>query len=151
MYPYLTSVDDLVADRYPYPDGYDTPQTVSGAGGGEGGNPDLWLPYVTVHAQVRNTGAADGCAVVQLYLAYPQDENNRIGGSSSGKAIDFPQKVLRGFEKLYLDQGAAATVEFNLTRRDLSYWDVDMQNWVMPTHGSYTFLIGQSSRYLTAF
>ncbi|KAK3934899.1 putative beta-glucosidase E [Diplogelasinospora grovesii] len=141
IYPYLSSVDDIVTDAYPYPDGYHVTQPLSGAGGAEGGNPDLWETYVTVHVDVKNTGARAGAVVPQLYMGYPQGVSR----------TDFPVKVLRGFEKLFLQQGEVKTVAFNLTRRDLSYWDVGEQNWVMVTGGQYTFMIGQSSRDLTAF
>ncbi|KIH93804.1 beta-glucosidase [Sporothrix brasiliensis 5110] len=143
IYPYLDTVDDLdlVSTKYPYPDGYDTVQPPSGAGGDEGGNPDLWQAYVSVSVDVQNTGSRDGKAVVQLYLSYPEDAADAAG-------VDFPVKVLRGFEKPMLKKGETQTVTFNLTRRDLSYWDVQQQNWVMVTGGQYRFHVGQSSRDL---
>ncbi|CAK7204822.1 hypothetical protein SEUCBS139899_007584 [Sporothrix eucalyptigena] len=144
IYPYLETIDDLdlvSKESYPYPDGYDTVQTPSGAGGEEGGNPDLWQTYVSVSVDVQNTGRRDGKAVVQLYLAYPE-------GTPDASGVDFPVKVLRGFEKLLLKTTETQTVTFNLTRRDLSYWDVHRQNWVMVTGGNYRLLVGQSSRDL---
>lgn len=139
VYPYLESIDDIVTGPYRYPDGYDTEQSLSGAGGEEGGNPDLWETYVTVHADVKNTGARDGKVVVQLYMAYPETDDK----------IDFPVKVLRGFEKVLVRKGETQTVAFNLTRRDLSYWDVTEQNWKIVLDRQYTFMVGQSSRDLT--
>jgi len=58
---------------------------------------------------------------------------------------EFPERVLRGFEKVFLQPGESKTVTFKLTRRDLSYWDVTKQNWVIPS-GGLGFSIGQSSR-----
>lgn len=142
IYPYVDSVDEIVTEAYPYPDGYDKKQPLSGAGGEEGGNPDLWETYVTVKVDVINTGARAGKVVVQLYMGYPQ------GGRAK---VEFPVKVLRGFEKVYLEQKETKTVEFNLTRRDLSYWDVEQQNWAIVTSGQYKFLVGESSRDLTVF
>jgi beta-glucosidase len=141
VYPYLDNTDQLVYGRYPYPDGYDIVRPPSGAGGEEGGNPDLWETYLTVHVDVKNTGTRAGKAVAQLYIAYPQSSPG-----SRGTEIDFPEKVLRGFEKIYLEQGETRTVEFKLTRRDLSYWDVNLQNWVIAMKGQYTFMVGESSR-----
>ncbi|CAK7228522.1 hypothetical protein SBRCBS47491_006933 [Sporothrix bragantina] len=144
IYPYLESVDDLdlvSKASYPYPDGYDTVQPASGAGGDEGGNPDLWQTYVSVTADVDNTGRRDGKAVVQLYLSYPE-------GAADAAGVDFPVQVLRGFEKPLVKAGETQTVTFNLTRRDLSYWDVTRQNWAMVTGGEYRLLVGQSSRDL---
>lgn len=136
VYPYIDSVDEIKAGEYTYPDGYDVEQPPSQAGGDEGGNPDLWETYVVVSVDVKNTGALGGKAVPQLYLSYPE---------SSG--VEFPVRVLRGFEKLYLKDGESKSVEFRLTRRDLSYWNVELQNWAM-VDGEYTFAVGGSSRDL---
>jgi len=137
VYPYLDKVDDIVTAPYPYPDGYDAAPPLSPAGGEEGGNPDLWEVHVTVSADVVNTGSVRGKAVPQLYLSYPQV-----------RGVDFPVRVLRGFEKVELDKGEGTTVEFDLTRRDLSYWDVEAQNWRMVAEGEYEFRVGWSSRDL---
>ncbi|KAK9321511.1 putative glycoside hydrolase family 3 protein [Lipomyces orientalis] len=40
-------------------------------------------------------------------------------------------KQLRGFEKIQIASGGSATVEFPLTRRDLSTWDVVAQKWLL--------------------
>ncbi|KAK0392942.1 hypothetical protein NLU13_2436 [Sarocladium strictum] len=137
IYPYLRPQDEITSGDYPYPDGYDKPQPPSDAGGDEGGNPDLWETYVKVSFEVKNTGDRDGQVVPQLYLSYP----------SSG-TVDFPVKVLRGFEKLHLKKGDTQKVELELTRRDLSYWNVERQNWEMVIEGKYTFAVGESSRDL---
>ncbi|KAK4234123.1 glycoside hydrolase [Achaetomium macrosporum] len=139
IYPYLSSADDIEVGHYPYPEGYDTVQPPSEAGGGEGGNPDLWAVYVEVSVDVKNDGAVAGAAVPQLYVEYP--DNKKEG-------VDFPVRVLRGFDKLFLRPGETRTVTFGLTRRDLSYWDVVVQNWVMVTEGRYGFRVGLSSRDL---
>jgi beta-glucosidase len=75
--------------------------------------------------------------VPQLYLEYPAKEG-----------VEFPVRVLRGFDKVYLRPGEFRTVHFSLTRRDLSYWDVVAQNWVMVTEGAYKLRVGLSSRDL---
>lgn len=140
IYPYVESIDDIAAGSpYPYPEGYDNQMPLSGAGGDEGGNPDLWETYVTVKADVTNTGGVAGKAVAQLYLSYPKES-----------PVEVPVKVLRGFEKVHLEKGETKTVEFQVTRRDLSYWNVEEQNWVMITEGQYKFAVGGSSRDLPA-
>ncbi|KAL6870204.1 hypothetical protein ACO1O0_001542 [Amphichorda felina] len=137
VYPYIDSVDDIGSGEYPYPEGYDVEQPLSEAGGGEGGNPDLWETYVVVTVEVENTGRIGGMAVPQLYMSYPE---------ASEADVEFPSRVLRGFEKLYLEKGEKRKVEFQLTRRDLSYWDVVRQNWVMLEEGEYVFAAGLDSR-----
>ncbi|KAK3311704.1 glycosyl hydrolase family 3 C-terminal domain-containing protein [Chaetomium strumarium] len=146
VYPYLSSseLDDIEVGQYPYPEGYDTVQPPSEAGGDEGGNPDLWAIYVEVTVDIKNEGPAAGAAVPQLYLEYP----DASGKEREGAVVDFPVRVLRGFDKVYLKPGEVKTVTFSLTRRDLSYWDVTAQNWRMATEGRYGFRVGLSSRDL---
>ncbi|KAK4061828.1 CAZyme family GH3 [Trichoderma harzianum] len=136
IYPYIDSVGDIKKGKYPYPEGYDVQQPLSGAGGGEGGNPSLWESHVTVSVELTNTGKVGGKAVPQLYLSYPASDT-----------VEFPIRVLRGFDKVFIEKGEKKTVEFNVTRRDLSYWDVERQNWVIPD-GEFTFAVGESSRDL---
>ncbi|KAJ0268527.1 hypothetical protein Brms1b_012903 [Colletotrichum noveboracense] len=103
-----------------------------------GGNPQLWDELVTVKAKATNTGDRAAHAVPQLNLSYP-----------TGAPEGTPQKVLRGFEKVMIESGASADVEFGVLRRDLSLWDVVEQDWVIPG-GQFTFRVGFSSRDLPA-
>jgi beta-glucosidase len=141
VYPYLENISNIRSGKYPYPAGYDVKQPLSPAGGGEGGNPNLWDVYAIVEVDIKNTDSVQGKEVAQLYLSYPDDEY---------KNIDFPVRVLRGFEKVELKVGESKTVMFELRRRDLSYWDVEKQNWVMPTKGRFGIKVGSSSRDLRA-
>jgi beta-glucosidase-like glycosyl hydrolase len=141
IYPYISSVDDIKSGKYPYPEGYSTPQTPSQAGGAEGGNPSLFETFVRVSVTVTNSGSRAGKDVVQLYVSFPGD----VVEPSTGAVIDFPVRVLRNFEKIELQPGQEGVVELNLTRKDLSYWSVVQQNWVMPS-GGFQISIGRSSR-----
>ncbi|KAH7248226.1 glycosyl hydrolase family 3 N terminal domain-containing protein [Fusarium solani] len=100
-----------------------------------GGNPELWEDVVRVDTEVANTGKVVGAAVPQLYLSFPQ--KNVPTGT--------PAQILRGFDKVTLQPGESRRVSFTLRRRDLSYWDVERQNWVIPK-GAFTFKVGFSSR-----
>ncbi|KAL1953323.1 hypothetical protein VTO42DRAFT_3003 [Malbranchea cinnamomea] len=155
IYPYINSVDDVRQGKYPYPEGYDTAQPPSPAGGGEGGNPSLYELFVNVTVTVQNTGPRTGKEVVQLYLSFPdnvtdvldgEDEERGLGQSS--ERIDFPVRVLRNFQKVQLAPEESTTVEMSLTRRDLSYWSSKRQNWVMPVKGKFRIWVGRSSRDL---
>ncbi|KAM0417408.1 hypothetical protein ACHAPT_012557 [Fusarium lateritium] len=137
IYPYIDSADDIKPGSYPYPDGYDVEQPPSPAGGEEGGNPELWTTVVTVSVVVTNSGPVDGKVVPQLYLSYPESSK-----------MDHPVRVLRGFEKVFLKKGESKKVEFKLTRRDLSYWDVEEQNWRVTGDGDFAVAVGESSRDL---
>ncbi|KAI5918027.1 glycoside hydrolase superfamily [Camillea tinctor] len=97
----------------------------------EGGREDLWDNLVHVSATVTNTGSVTGAEVAQLYVNIP-------GG---------PPKQLRGFLKPLLEPGESAVLEFDLTRRDLSTWDVVAQEWLLQ-EGRYTISVGSSSRVL---
>lgn len=93
----------------------------------EGGVPELWQIVAQVSATVTNTGSVAASEVAQLYVHIP-------GG---------PAKVLRGFEKTYMQPGESSSVSFELCRRDLSEWDVVSQNWVLQS-GAYDIYVGKS-------
>ena len=85
------------------------------AGGAPGGNPDLYKTLFTVTATITNTGKMTSDEVPQLYVS--------LGGPN-----DAP-KVLRGFERVTIAPGASATFTVDLTRRDVSNWSPEKQNW----------------------
>jgi beta-glucosidase len=97
----------------------------------QGGAEDLWDVVAKVSAYVCNTGEVDGAEVAQLYIGIP-------GG---------PVRQLRGYSKVDIASGETADVEFELTRRDLSEWDVEAQQWKLQS-GSYGVWVGASSRIL---
>lgn len=154
IYPYIDSTSGIEHGKYPYPDGYDVKQPKSQAGGGEGGNPRLWDVHADVEVTVANIGEIRGQEVVQLYVAFPEnvpvkvDELGAPVSDTKGPFVDFPVRVLRGFEKVELMPGQERTVKFRLTRKDLSYWNVEHQNWAMPIQGHFKFYVGTSSRDL---
>lgn len=143
VYPYISSAKQVKEGKYPYPDGYENHQEPSAAGGGEGGNPALFEDHVNVQLIVTNTGNRKGKAVIQVYVSFPPS----IREPSTGETIDTPTRVLRNFTKVELEVGANQTLNLTLTRKDLSYWSVVQQNWVMP-EGSFTLEVGHSSRDL---
>ncbi|KAH8646691.1 beta-glucosidase-related glycosidase [Xylariales sp. PMI_506] len=102
-----------------------------------GGNPALWEGVFNVTVSVSNTGDVDGAAVPQLYVSFP-DSTTPEGT---------PPRQLRGFEKVALAARETQTVAFELVRRDLSYWDIVSQQWLIPA-GDFTLSIGFSSRDL---
>lgn len=102
-----------------------------------GGNPELWETLYNVTVSVSNTGAVEGAAVPQLYLTFP----------SATVPAGTPPYQLRGFDKVPLEAGETKTVSFVLMRRDISYWDVAQQQWVIPA-GEITASVGFSSRDL---
>ncbi|KAK1995839.1 glycosyl hydrolase family 3 N terminal domain-containing protein [Colletotrichum falcatum] len=122
---------------YPYPEGYSATQKAGPpAGGGQGGNPALFDVAFTVSVKVTNTGDKySGKASAQAYVQFPD------GGP------DTPVIQLRDFEKTAnLAPGESTTVTLELTRRDLSVWDVVSQNWIVPSPtGRYKIWVGEAS------
>ncbi|QMW39247.1 beta-glucosidase G [Aspergillus flavus] len=102
-----------------------------------GGNPALWESVYNVSVTVTNTGDVKGATVPQLYVTFPDS-------TPAGT----PPKQLRGFDKVSLAPGESQTVGFELMRRDLSYWDVVSQEWLIP-EGEFTIRVGFSSRDLS--
>ncbi|PVH69280.1 glycoside hydrolase family 3 protein [Cadophora sp. DSE1049] len=97
----------------------------------QGGRIDLWDRIATIGASVKNTGNVKGQEVLQLYVGIPNG----------------PVRQLRGFAKESLRPGESRSVQFPLTRRDLSVWDVAAQSWKLQT-GTYQIYVGSSSRRL---
>ncbi|KAF2190691.1 glycoside hydrolase family 3 protein [Zopfia rhizophila CBS 207.26] len=158
IYPYISSTKDIKKSKI---QASLLQSPLSDAGGAQGGNPDLYTTVLTVSASLTNVGLVDGDCVVQLYISFPQDYKD----PETSEAVDFPVRVLRGFEKVHVEAsqdglakgvkgsehgggGNKKMVKFEVTRKDLSYWDVKRQNWVMPTVGEFGIAVGFSSRNL---
>jgi hypothetical protein len=95
----------------------------------------------TLSVNVTNTGSVAGKDVVMLFVQYPSDN-----------PWDTPIIQLREFEKTAtLGVGGSEVVTLNITRKDVSIWDVVSQNWIIPVSSSEPFLfwIGDSSANLT--
>jgi beta-glucosidase len=88
-------------------------------------------PVYTITFTITNTGNVDGSEVAQLYLNFPEEAAE-------------PPKVLRGFERVYLEAGESKIVTLPLTQRDVSYWNVVNQKWTVAP-GKYTVYISTSA------
>lgn len=170
VYPYITESEATKATTAffahpPEDPSFDvTERPRSPAGGGQGGHPALWDVLATVEVSVQNTGPRNGQAVVQLYVRFPEGGQSTDG--LSGERITFPKRVLRGFEKVHTYakptksnrdtqipqqpqdvNDSSKRIKFELTRRDLSYWCVRRQTWVLP-EGGFWIEAGFSARDL---
>jgi beta-glucosidase len=90
---------------------------------------------VSIGCTVTNTGDRAGKEVVQLYLGDPEAQVAR------------PVRELKAFTKVGLEPGAAETVTFRLSARDLSYWSPTKHDWVLEG-GTFEIAVGASSRDL---
>ena len=94
-------------------------------------NSNLYEPVYEITFIITNTGRVTGSEVSQLYLGFPSEAAE-------------PQKVLRGFEKVYLAAGESKQVTLVLIQKDISYWNVVNQKWTVAT-GNYTVWISTSA------
>jgi len=143
IYPFINSTnlrassgDPYYGSNHTFPPGSKngSAQPYLPAGGAPGGNPALYDVLFRVSATVTNTGDVEGDEVAQLYVSR--------GGPNN------PVKELRGFDRLRsIAPGASATFTAEITRRDLSDWDVASQNWVISS-APKTVYVGCSSRQL---
>ncbi len=88
---------------------------------------------LTVKVDVTNTGHVGAKEIVQLYVA------------SAHAGVSRPVQELKGFEKVYVSPGKTETVTFQLDKRALSYYNVDIADWYAES-GAYEIRIGASSR-----
>lgn len=92
---------------------------------GENGSVKLTVP-------VKNVGSVAGAEVVQLYIRDVESSLPR------------PVKELKGFEKLYLEPGQSATVEFEISADALKFYDDSIADWKLEK-GAFIALIGSAS------
>ncbi|KAF9569768.1 beta-glucosidase [Agrocybe pediades] len=112
--------------------------TGSASGGtppsGPGSSLDPWLhdKVITVTFSLTNNGTVAGHEIPQLYVSLPASANS-------------PPKALKGFDSVFLTPGQTKTVTLQLSRFDLSVWNVVKQRWEVPS-GTTGISIGGSSR-----
>jgi beta-glucosidase len=88
----------------------------------------------TVTAAVTNTGSRAGADVAQLYVTDP---------SAAGQ----PPRQLEGFSRVSLAPGASQTVTFQVSQRNLQYWNASSNAWATAT-GNYGISVGDSDGHL---
>lgn len=86
-----------------------------------------------VSVAVRNTGDRAGREVVQVYTSLP------------GGAVQRPVRELKAFASVALDAGETKTVTLTVRRKDLAYWDIRLDAWVVEG-GDYVVDVAASSR-----
>jgi len=91
---------------------------------------------LTCSVLLKNTGNRTGAEVVQLYVS----ENN--------PKILRPKKELKGFKKVTLKPGEQQTVIFQISAKDLAYWDEVKHSW-NTNAGNYSLSVGNSSGNIT--
>jgi len=91
---------------------------------------------IDVFATIRNVGTVPGDEVAQVYLEKPQE---------APAGVQFPDRVLAGFERVHLAQGESREIEIHVPLRSMQYWSTVKHSWMTPA-GSRKLWIGASSR-----
>ncbi len=88
----------------------------------------------TVTATITNTGSVAGADVAQMYIGDPA-------------ASQDPPEQLKGFQRVTLNPGQAATVTFPLSIHDLASWSPAANAWEAQA-GAYSIKVGDASNSL---
>ena len=83
--------------------------------------------------EICNTGDLAGKEIVQGYVKV------------SDSKIDRPRKELKKFTKISLEPGETQKVKFELSERELSFWNVDLHAWQVEP-AEYIFEVGASAK-----
>ncbi len=91
--------------------------------------------FVTITADVENTGNVDGDEIVQIYVKTPD----------SNPSLQRPVKRLKGFKRVTIPAGQTKRVSIDVDCSDLWFWDSE-NNKITFDQGKYIFEIGASSK-----
>ena len=89
-----------------------------------------------VSVTVTNTGSVAGAAVPMIFLSFPD------------VVKDYPSRLFKGFDKMMLEAGESKTSKILIDNHDLSYFDVELMEFVKPAEGEYTVFAGSNARDL---
>lgn len=87
---------------------------------------------ILVTLNVKNTGKVAGAEVVQIYVG--DDE----------ASVPRPVKELKAYEKIFLKPGEQKQLTFSISKKDLSFWDVNTHSWKAEP-GVFTIYASSSS------
>ena len=81
---------------------------------------------------VQNTGNYSSDEVAQLYVSFPDSK------------VERPAKALKGFKRIFVQNGETVNVTIPVRASDLTYWDVDKKRFILE-QGRIRYFIGSSS------
>jgi beta-glucosidase len=87
---------------------------------------------LTVKFKVKNTGKYDASVVPMVFLGFPLE--------------NYPQKILKGFDKKLLKVDEEAIFSILVEPHDLSYYDVHSAAFVRPTTGEFKVYVSENAR-----
>ncbi|MCD7752920.1 MAG: glycoside hydrolase family 3 C-terminal domain-containing protein [Lachnospiraceae bacterium] len=74
--------------------------------------------YAEFTATVQNTGRCAGATVPQLYVSFPESP------------VDRPDRILMGFQKVFLNPGEKKTVCFRVQKEELGWYDEKQDKFI---------------------
>ncbi|MHA1728935.1 MAG: beta-glucosidase H [Promethearchaeota archaeon] len=86
-----------------------------------------------INVDIKNIGEIVGKEIIQLYI------------HDVSSSLVRPNKELKGFKKILLEPGNKKSVKFEITKKDLSFYDPLKKEWIAEP-GEFKVLIGSSSR-----
>lgn len=87
---------------------------------------------ITFTVTVKNTGKRAGAETIQLYI------------HDVKSSIDRPYKELKGFSKVYLQQGESKDINITIDQSALSFYDESTSSWKAEP-GQFIAMVGNSS------
>lgn len=130
--PYTTKYLDVTNDPV-YPFGYGLSYTTFEYSGLTLSDSVMHMSdTLKISVNVKNTGHFDGEEIAQLYV------RDMVG------SVTRPVKELKGFKKVMIHKGETVKVNFMLTLKDLSFWDIHMHFAAEP--GTFKVFAGSNSR-----
>ncbi len=87
---------------------------------------------ITVRAEIKNIGEADGDEVLQIYIG------------SNGTDKDRPVKLLKGFKRISVKSGETAIASVEIDVEDIRFYNPDLGEWELDE--SYTVFAGTNSK-----
>ena len=94
---------------------------------------DVKKDSIIVRCDVKNTGAAAGAEVVQLYIRDVEC------------TVERPEKELKGFDKVWLQPGEIKPVELCIDKSDLAFFSEKKKKWIVEL-GEFVIQLASSSR-----
>ena len=85
-----------------------------------------------ISVKVKNTGEKAGAEVVQLYVHFPNSK------------VEMPEKLLRGFRKVFLQPNEVQVIEFEIPAEELAFYNTDINKWEIGKE-NYLVSVGSSS------
>ena len=87
---------------------------------------------------VENTGTIDGDAVPMLFLHFPDSINSDCDGG------EYPNKLFKGFEKVFVKAKEKISVTITVDEHALSYYSASKSDFVRPS-GTFKVYIGKDA------